>query len=93
LMKTGHPAYYIPSRWTVSRDVHLVFAQTRNRIATMLQKYNGKLSFTTDAWTSPNHRAFIAFSVHLEHNGVPLSMPLDVVEVARVGDARTSHCV
>lgn len=37
LMKTGRPAYYIPSRWTVSRDVHLVFARTRNRIATMLQ--------------------------------------------------------
>lgn len=37
LMKTGRPAYYIPSRWTVSRDVRLVFARTRNRIATMLQ--------------------------------------------------------
>jgi hypothetical protein len=51
----------------------------------MYQDYSGKVSFTTDAWTSPNHRAFVAFCVHLEHKGVPLSMPLDVIEVA------TSH--
>lgn len=48
------------------------------------QEYNGRINFTTDAWTSPNHRAFIAFSAHFEHNGDPLSLPLDIVEVAKV---------
>lgn len=38
----------------------------------------------TDAWLSPNHQAFVAFLVHLEHNGTPLTFPLDVVEVAKV---------
>ena len=37
LMKTSRPAYYIPSRWTVSRDVRLVFARTQSHIAKMLQ--------------------------------------------------------
>jgi hypothetical protein len=37
LMKMGWPDYYIPSPSTVSRDVRLVFARTRTRIATMLQ--------------------------------------------------------
>ena len=39
LMKTGRPEYYIPSPSTVhvSHDVQLVFAQTRQRVATMLQ--------------------------------------------------------
>jgi len=37
LMKTGCPAYYIPSQWTMLHDVHLVFACTHNHIATMLQ--------------------------------------------------------
>jgi hypothetical protein len=37
LMKTGRPEYYIPSASTVSRDVRLVFARTRERIAKMLQ--------------------------------------------------------
>jgi len=43
------------------------------------------LNFATDAWTSPNHKAFVAVSVHLEHQGKPLAMVLDVVEVAQVG--------
>jgi hypothetical protein len=100
-MKTGRPEYYIPSPTTISRDVRLVFARTRQRIAKMLkvsdflfnpnakidptyQEYDGKLNFTTDAWTSTNHRAFVAVSVHLEHNGIPLTLPLDIVEVAKV---------
>ena len=49
-----------------------------------MQEYNGKLNFATDAWSSPNHKAFVAVSVHFEHNGEPVSMVLDVVEVAKV---------
>jgi hypothetical protein len=41
------------------------------------------LSFATDAWTSPNHKAYVAVTVHFEENGVPISMLLDLVEVAR----------
>lgn len=85
LMKTGRPEYYVPSPMTVSRDVRLVFARTRQRIARMLQEYHGRLNFTLDAWSSPNHRAYVAFCVHLEQEGIPLAMPLDVVEVAKVG--------
>ncbi|KIK77449.1 hypothetical protein PAXRUDRAFT_166803, partial [Paxillus rubicundulus Ve08.2h10] len=73
LMKTGRPGYYILSPLTVSRDVKLVFACTRQRVAKMLQasepyiniEHTGMLSFTMDAWTSPNHCVFVAFSVHL----------------------------
>jgi hypothetical protein len=100
LMKTGRPSYYLPSRWTVSRDVRLVFAQTRNRVAKILmvspsyhlqscliityQEYKGRLNFTMDAWTAPNHQAFVAFWVHLEHKGAPLAMPLDIQELPTV---------
>jgi len=48
-----------------------------------LQEYNGALNFATDAWTSPNHKAYIAFTVHFEHEGAPTSMLLDLVEVAK----------
>jgi hypothetical protein len=37
LMKTGRPEYYIPSPSTVSRDVRLVFANVRKRMAKMLK--------------------------------------------------------
>ncbi|KAG0698044.1 hypothetical protein DFH29DRAFT_810877, partial [Suillus ampliporus] len=84
LMKTGQPEYYLPSPSTVSRDVKLVFANVRKRIARMLRDYDGDLNFATDVWTSPNHKAFVAVSVHLEHEGQPLAMLLDIVEVAKV---------
>jgi hypothetical protein len=51
-------------------------------IACHSQSYEGALSFATDAWTSPNHRAFVAVTVHLEEKGVPVSILLDIVEVA-----------
>ncbi|KIM60412.1 hypothetical protein SCLCIDRAFT_40898, partial [Scleroderma citrinum Foug A] len=72
LMKTGRPKYYLPHPTTVSHDL------------TTYLEYNSKVNFTTDVWTSPNHKAFVAFAVHLEHNGVPLAFPLDVIEVAKV---------
>jgi hypothetical protein len=49
-----------------------------------LQNYDGAVSFATDAWTSPNHRAFLAWTVQLEHEGQPLVFLLDIVEVPEV---------
>lgn len=40
------------------------------------------MNFATDAWTSPNHKAYVAFTVHFAHEGAPVSMLLDLVEVA-----------
>jgi hypothetical protein len=81
LMKTGRPDYHIPSEHTVSRDVKQVFVHARKRVANMLQEYEGQLNFATDGWTSPNHKAFVAFTVHFVHEGRPISMLLDLVEV------------
>ena len=40
------------------------------------------MSFATDAWTSPNHKAYVAITIHFEKNGIPISMLLDLVQVA-----------
>ncbi|KAF5331299.1 hypothetical protein D9758_018118 [Tetrapyrgos nigripes] len=90
LMKMGRPGYYLPHPTTMARDIKTVFAKTRLCIALMLKlmktikEYDGDLNFATDAWTSPNHRAYVAVSVHLEKEGVPISFLLDFVEVAKV---------
>lgn len=55
-----------------------------------LQEYDGRLSFETDAWTSPNHYACVAVSVLLEVKGVPISIVLDVVEVPTVRSSSSS---
>ena len=41
------------------------------------------MNFATDAWTSPNQRAYVAITVHFEHQGEPMSLLLDIVEVAK----------
>ncbi|KAG2343801.1 hypothetical protein BDR05DRAFT_835910, partial [Suillus weaverae] len=81
LMKTGCPEYYLPSPSTVSHDMKLVFANVQQQLTQMLQDHDSELNFRTDAWTPPNHKAFVAVSVHLKHEGQPLAMVLDVVEV------------
>ena len=47
-----------------------------------MQEYEGELNFATDAWTSPNHRSFVTVTVHFEQQGIPISLLLDIVEVA-----------
>jgi hypothetical protein len=41
------------------------------------------LNFATDAWTSPNIKAYIALTVHFENDSIPISMLLDLVEIAQ----------
>ena len=78
----------------------MVFARSRQRIAALLrvsdiisegilidipwQKHDGKLHFATDAWTSPNHHAFVAWTVHLEYEGAMLCFLLDIFELPEV---------
>ena len=59
---------------------HWVWAETR-ALTRNTQECEGTLSFATDTWTSPNHKAYIAVTVHFENKGVPVSMLLDVVKV------------
>lgn len=53
-----------------------------NQVDQTHQEHEGALSFATDAWTSPNHKAYVAVTVHFEKDGKPLSMLLDMVQVA-----------
>jgi hypothetical protein len=81
LLTAGRPKLELPSSTTIRRDIKASFARCRDRIATLLRDHPGRLNFATDTWTSPNHRAICAWTVHLEHDGQPLSFLLDVVEV------------
>ncbi|TFK61241.1 hypothetical protein BDN72DRAFT_732656, partial [Pluteus cervinus] len=82
LMKTGRPAYYLPSASTVSRDVKRIFTRTQGRIAKMLQE-SGQVSFQIDAWTSPNHKAYVGITASFEVAGEIMTIVLDIVEVAK----------
>jgi hypothetical protein len=47
------------------------------------QDFDGKLNFATDALSSLNYKAYIAFTVHFKNHGKPMSMLLDIIEVAQ----------
>ncbi|KAI0669490.1 hypothetical protein C8Q78DRAFT_956220, partial [Trametes maxima] len=83
LMKTGRPGYYLPSPSTVLRDTKTLFASTQRCMAKLLQEHEGRLSFATDTWTSPNHRGFATITVHLEHKGTLLRLLLNIVEMPK----------
>ncbi|KAJ7705728.1 hypothetical protein B0H14DRAFT_2415906, partial [Mycena olivaceomarginata] len=84
LLTAGRPELTVPSRSTVARDLKAVYECSADRVKKLLTEYDGRLSFATDAWTSPNHRAFVAWTVHLQHNGEPLVFLLDIFEVPEV---------
>jgi len=81
LLTTGHPHLKVPSPNTVRRDVKAAYERCRQRITKLLREHPGCVHFATDAWTSTNHHAFVAWTVHLEHNGAMLAFLLDIIKV------------
>ncbi|KAJ7825836.1 hypothetical protein B0H14DRAFT_2596296 [Mycena olivaceomarginata] len=79
IFSAGRPEFRLPGRCAVSRDLNAAYGRARAHIEALLTVgYNGRLSFSTDTWTSPNHRAFVAWIVHLQHEGELLAFPLDI---------------
>jgi hypothetical protein len=63
--------------------VNLTYFGWSRHLNKKVQAYDGALNFVTDAWTSPNGRAYIAVTVHFETKGVAQALLLDIVECAR----------
>ncbi|KAG1748947.1 uncharacterized protein EDB91DRAFT_1244750 [Suillus paluster] len=76
LLLSGRPNIELSSHFTISHDIRASFEKSQERIGKLLQEHAGRLHFATDAWTSPNHRSFIAWTVHLEHEGEIISLSL-----------------
>ena len=81
LLIAGRPSINLPSNNTIPKDIDVAFKKCRDRIAKLLQEHPSHLHFVTDAWTSPNHHAFLAWTVHLEYKGEVLSFLLDISSI------------
>jgi hypothetical protein len=91
LLTAGQPNIELPSPDTVSCDIKASFEKCRERITKLLQEHPGRLHFATDAWTLPNHRAFVAWTIHLEYEGHMLAFLLDIIEVPKVSHSWYHH--
>jgi len=60
-------------------------------LMTHIQEYNGDINFATDAWSSPNHYAYVTFTAHFEVEGQPIAIVLDVVEVPEVRSSNNGY--
>jgi hypothetical protein len=84
LLTAGRPSVDLLSNNTISRDINTSFEKCQERIAKLLKEHPGRLHFATDAWMSPNHHAFVAWTVHLEYEGAMLCFLLDIFELPEV---------
>ena len=89
LLTAGHPTIQLPTNPTISHDINTSFEKCRERIEKLLQEHPGHLHFVTDAWTSPNHHTFIAWTVHLEYEGEMLCFLLDIAKLLEVCQTNT----
>jgi len=81
LLTTGRPLIKVPSPNTVRRDVKAAYVKCREHTSKVLWDHPGHIHIATNAWSSTNHHAFVAWTVHLEHEGRMLAFLLDIVEV------------
>lgn len=84
LLTAGQLNITLPSSNSISCDIQASFEKCQECIAKLLQEHPSHLHFATDAWTSLNHHAFVAWTVHLEYEGEMLSFLIDIIELLEV---------
>ncbi|KAJ7598014.1 hypothetical protein C8J56DRAFT_772457 [Mycena floridula] len=81
LLLDRQPGLTMPSQTTIAQDIKTSFERSVETVTKLLNDHRGKISFTTDAWTSPNHCAFVAWTAHFQHEGNPVAFLIDIYEV------------
>ena len=59
-----HPDALIPSADTIKRNIFKLYEENIEKIKDILRKVSGKISFTTDIWTSPSTKSFLSLTAH-----------------------------
>jgi hypothetical protein len=85
LIEALNPAVLPISRRTLMQDLTLLFSSGRELLISKLVKHvksGGRLSLTTDTWTSRNYKSFTAVTGHwINNDWVQNSQLLDIIEL------------
>ncbi|XP_019172108.1 PREDICTED: zinc finger BED domain-containing protein RICESLEEPER 2-like [Ipomoea nil] len=58
------PRFKIPSRWTISRDINLIYEEERLKLKCMFRGNTQRVSITTDTWTSIQRINYMVVTAH-----------------------------
>jgi hypothetical protein len=83
LITAGQSGLTLLSAATAACNIKTIVEGSHEKIKKLLIDHPGCLHFATDAWMSPNHQAFVAWTVHFKHDGHMLTFFLNVVEVTQ----------
>ena len=61
--------------------IHVSYINANEELDSHCPEHDRALSFGTDTWTSPNHKAYVAVTIHFEKNGELMCLLLDLVKV------------
>ncbi|XP_031106294.1 zinc finger BED domain-containing protein RICESLEEPER 2-like [Ipomoea triloba] len=58
------PRFKIPSRWTVSRDIHVIYKEEKLKLKCLFRGNTQRVSITTDSWTSIQRINYMVVTAH-----------------------------
>ncbi|CAJ0855644.1 2981_t:CDS:2, partial [Entrophospora sp. SA101] len=74
--------YAIPSRLSVKNIIVTKFNRARIQIKQQFEKFDSKVSFTTDIWSNLSNEAFIGITVHyIDNNWNMRNFVLDIIQI------------
>jgi hypothetical protein len=77
-----HPTTHIPTSDTIKSYIIKSYEKDKKIIQNTLTNLLGKISFTTDCWTSPSAKSFMAITAHFVDNNWELKhILLDFIEI------------
>lgn len=77
-----HPSTQIPTADTIKSNIMKFYEKDKKTIQNILTNLLGKISFTTDCWTSPSAKSFMAITAHFIDNNWELKhILLDFIEI------------
>lgn len=79
---TLYPTAKIPSADTIKSYISNFYEADKEKIQNILLNVPGKISFTTDCWTSPSIKSFLSITAHFINKDWELQhILLDFIEV------------
>lgn len=81
-IQTLSPTVKIPSASSIKRSIDSFYLGEQKKIQKILQEIQGRISFTTDIWTSVSIKAFMVITAHFIDTEWKLqSIILDFVQI------------